>query len=143
MVRRGSPVRVRKRALQDPRTRGFSFRIELQISERGPGMEPFMEPSGRKGLRNLRWTGTVADARFAPRDDLVLDRSPQDVVELRLALDGASKRLCNREIASIVGVEMVEIQEGSARGIEGGQDLDRYRALFESDAVDEVVEAEG
>src|SRR5919197_6423861 len=29
MVRRGSPVRVRKRALQEPRKRGFSSRIDL------------------------------------------------------------------------------------------------------------------
>src|SRR6266702_1924848 len=48
MVRRASPVRVRKRALQKPRSRGFFFRIELHVVERGAGMEPFMEPSGRK-----------------------------------------------------------------------------------------------
>ncbi len=46
MVRRGSTVRVRQRALQKPRMRGFSFPIDLQITERGAGMEPFMEPSG-------------------------------------------------------------------------------------------------
>jgi hypothetical protein len=48
MVRRGSTVRVRQRALQKPRITGFLFRIDLQVLERGAGMEPFMEPSGRK-----------------------------------------------------------------------------------------------
>src|SRR3954468_5087359 len=48
MVRRGSTVRVRQRALQKPRIRGFLFRINLQVRELGAGMEPFMEPSGRK-----------------------------------------------------------------------------------------------
>jgi hypothetical protein len=48
MVRRGSTVRVRQRALQKPRITGLLFRIDLQILERGAGMEPFMEPSGRK-----------------------------------------------------------------------------------------------
>jgi len=28
--------------------RRFLFRVDLQVLERGPGMEPFMEPSGRK-----------------------------------------------------------------------------------------------
>jgi hypothetical protein len=51
MVRRGSTVRVRQRALQKPRTRAFCFRIDLQILERWPGMEPFMEPSGPGCLR--------------------------------------------------------------------------------------------
>jgi len=41
-------VRVRQRALQKPRLRGFSFRIDLQVPERGAGMEPFMDPSRRK-----------------------------------------------------------------------------------------------
>jgi hypothetical protein len=47
MVRRGSTVRVRQRALQKPRVTAL-FRIDLQVLERGAGMEPFMEPSGRK-----------------------------------------------------------------------------------------------
>ncbi len=51
MVRRGSTVRVRQRALQKTRSRPFSFRIDLQKLECGVGMEPFMEPSGRKRRR--------------------------------------------------------------------------------------------
>src|SRR6266516_1724435 len=47
-IERGSTVRVRQRALQNPRITGFLFRIDLQILEHGAGMEPFMEPSGRK-----------------------------------------------------------------------------------------------
>jgi hypothetical protein len=48
MVRRGSTVRVRQRALQKPRIRGFSFRYHLQNQQRAVGLEPFLEPSGRK-----------------------------------------------------------------------------------------------
>jgi hypothetical protein len=47
MVRRGSPVRVRKRALQSPRTPAVFVRIDLQQRQRAVGMEPVMEPSGR------------------------------------------------------------------------------------------------
>jgi hypothetical protein len=43
MVRRGSTVRVRQRALQNPRSRGFSFRIDLHEAQYALGMEPFME----------------------------------------------------------------------------------------------------
>jgi hypothetical protein len=49
MVRRGSTVRVRQRALQKPRSWGFFSRIDLHVVEHEQGMEPFMEPSGRKG----------------------------------------------------------------------------------------------
>ena len=48
MVRRGSTVRVRQRALQKPSVMGFWFRIHLQFLECGTGMERFMEPSGQK-----------------------------------------------------------------------------------------------
>jgi hypothetical protein len=48
MVRRGSTVRVRQRALQKPRITALLFRINLQFRELGVGMEPVMEPSGRK-----------------------------------------------------------------------------------------------
>ena len=44
MVRRGSTVRVRQRALQNCRTRGFFLRLYLQILQRAAGMEP----SGRE-----------------------------------------------------------------------------------------------
>ncbi len=54
MVRRGSTARVRQRALQKTRKTGFPFRIDLQVVELDPGMEPFMEPSGRKSLLKTR-----------------------------------------------------------------------------------------
>jgi hypothetical protein len=58
MVRRGSTVRVRQRALQKLRKWGFSFRMSLQIVERDACMEPFMEPSGRKRLQKDRVFGS-------------------------------------------------------------------------------------
>ena len=48
MVRRGSTVRVRQRALQNPRSRGFCFQLDLQDAQLAVGLEPFMEPSGLK-----------------------------------------------------------------------------------------------
>ena len=48
MVRRGSTVRIRQRALQKPRKRAFLLRDDLQNRQRAVGMEPFMEPSDRK-----------------------------------------------------------------------------------------------
>src|SRR5690242_11391277 len=45
MVRRGSTVRVRQRALQKPRFSGFYFRIDLHRIQYAPVMEPFMELS--------------------------------------------------------------------------------------------------
>src|SRR5438128_4150650 len=47
MVRRGSTVRVRQRALQKPRIERFFFRKDLQVLQREAGMEPFVKPSGR------------------------------------------------------------------------------------------------
>jgi len=47
MVRRGSTVRVRQRALQKPCKPvlfTFSVRLNLQAVQYEPGMEPFMEP---------------------------------------------------------------------------------------------------
>jgi hypothetical protein len=45
MVRRGSTVRVRQRALQNPRSPGFSVQDDLLFVARAVGMEPFMELS--------------------------------------------------------------------------------------------------
>src|SRR5579862_3078441 len=62
MVRRGSTVRVRQRALQNPRSRGFFVQRDLQAQQRAVGMEPFMELSRReRSLRRLIETHT-ADA---------------------------------------------------------------------------------
>ena len=48
MVRRGSTVRVRQRALQKPRTSGFCVQADLQVGPYAVGMEPFMELSRRE-----------------------------------------------------------------------------------------------
>src|SRR5437667_250794 len=48
MVRRGSTVRVRQRALQKRRKPRLSSRIDLQTLHHAVGMEPVMEPSGRE-----------------------------------------------------------------------------------------------
>jgi hypothetical protein len=46
MVRKGSPVRVRQRALQKaPHLGGFLVQADLLIVEGAVGMEPVMEPS--------------------------------------------------------------------------------------------------
>jgi hypothetical protein len=55
MVRRGSTVRVRQRALQDACKEAVFVRLNLQEFQRAVGMEPFMElsdperPSRRRG----------------------------------------------------------------------------------------------
>jgi hypothetical protein len=49
MVRRGSTVRVRQRALQKSRKAGLSFRIGLHFQQRALGMEPIMELSDPQG----------------------------------------------------------------------------------------------
>jgi hypothetical protein len=48
MVRRGSPVRVRKRASQERRTRRFSIQDDLLFLECAVGMDSFMVPSGHR-----------------------------------------------------------------------------------------------
>ena len=53
MVRRGSTVRVRQRALQNPRTRGFFVQDDLLFVARAVGMEPFMELSSKRGRAEL------------------------------------------------------------------------------------------
>ena len=45
MVRRGSAVRVRKRALQKPRKRGFCVQIDLRFVERAAGVDLVVEQS--------------------------------------------------------------------------------------------------
>ena len=46
IVRRGSTVRVRQRALQKARKPAFYLRIDLHVLQYAVGMEPFMELSG-------------------------------------------------------------------------------------------------
>jgi hypothetical protein len=50
MVRRGSTVRVRQRALQKRRIWRFFFNAVLQIPQYAVGMEPFLEPSDLEGV---------------------------------------------------------------------------------------------
>jgi hypothetical protein len=51
MVRRGSTVRVRQRALQKRRTAGFWGKGDLPFLDRAVHMEPLMEPSDQKLAR--------------------------------------------------------------------------------------------
>ena len=61
MVRSGSTVRVRQRALQNPRSRGFSVQDDLLFVVRAVGMEPFMELSStRVGLLRAKRRGRLA-----------------------------------------------------------------------------------
>jgi hypothetical protein len=57
MVRRGSTVRVRQRALQKPCKSGLCLEVELQELQRALGMEPFMELSDRRRAPHCRETG--------------------------------------------------------------------------------------
>src|SRR5438105_1696816 len=49
MVRRGSTVRVRQRALQKRRTSALCVHVDLRVQPRAVGMEPIMELSRRRG----------------------------------------------------------------------------------------------
>jgi hypothetical protein len=59
MVRRGSTVRARQRALQKSRKAGLSLSIGLHIQQRALGMELIMEPSDLD-LKLLRFGAVVA-----------------------------------------------------------------------------------
>jgi hypothetical protein len=59
MVRRGSTVRVRQRALQKRRKSALLFAENLHDLQRAVGMEPFMEPSGSEDALE-------AGSRFSP-----------------------------------------------------------------------------
>ena len=63
MVRRGSTVRVRQRALQNPRSEAFFFQLDLQIAQVAVGMEPFMEPSGRERRSDRRIGSAIYSLR--------------------------------------------------------------------------------
>ena len=64
MSRRWSTVRVRQRALQKPRIRGFFLNADLQNPQCAAGMEPFMEPSGLPPLAMVRrWSPSRRPAR--------------------------------------------------------------------------------
>ena len=69
MVRRGSTVRVRQRALQKRRSRGFSVQKNLRTTQRAVGMEPIMELSRSRGVRFVAYGGNLGGlARcIAPR----------------------------------------------------------------------------
>src|SRR6266511_3542925 len=60
MVRRGSTVRVRQRALQKPRSRGFFVCVQSVGRPMRAGMEPFMELSGREGSGLVVCEGNAA-----------------------------------------------------------------------------------
>ena len=60
MVRRGSTVRVRQRALQKRRKSALFVSPPLQIFQRAMGMEPFMEPSGSERVLQTSEIGAFA-----------------------------------------------------------------------------------
>src|SRR5438132_11962655 len=63
MVRRGSTVRVRQWALQNPRSRGFFVQDDLRIELRAVGMEPFIELCRRDEARFVACEDNLAVAR--------------------------------------------------------------------------------
>src|ERR671935_2263822 len=64
MVRRGSTVRVRQRALQKRCKAALLFRENLHDLQPAIGMEPFMEPSGsERALKRRKWTHSQESAR--------------------------------------------------------------------------------
>src|SRR5215210_6021805 len=74
MVRRGSTVRVRQRALQKRRKQGFFFRARLHDPQRAVGMEPFVEPSAREVSPLGAKSGDVAIRDEHNRDLFDLER---------------------------------------------------------------------
>jgi hypothetical protein len=81
MVRRGSTVRVRQRALQKPRKTGFFFRMHLHDPQRAVGMEHPGEVGlrGASLARNLQGSSlqkaAIAAGEGADLDAVVEDAS--------------------------------------------------------------------
>jgi hypothetical protein len=73
MVRRGSPVRVRKRALQKRRKSPFLAQVDVLQSQRAAGMEPFIKLSGFSGR-----THTPGDADLP--DGFPVSTDPREVM---------------------------------------------------------------
>jgi len=69
MVRRGSPVRVRKRACKEAASRSFSFRLDLHDCQRTVGVEHFMEPSGQNAVVKRDDFARSASTRSVARGD--------------------------------------------------------------------------
>ena len=83
MVRRGSTVRVRQRALRKRRTRRFFVQTDLHRLERAAGMAPLIEPSGSEralealGNGRIRLPGLPRSIGWGGmRDDRVDDGLP-------------------------------------------------------------------
>jgi hypothetical protein len=60
---------------------------------------------------------------------------------LRTPLDGAAERQCYRAMPGVARVQVIIGEETLATGVEGREDVDRHGAFLESDAMDEIVEA--
>jgi hypothetical protein len=129
MVRRGSTVRVRQRALQRPCKPSFSSPLILHSLQRAPGMEPIMELPGsrrrsssphasRPGpAADLRVFSDNADSEIGVRDDqrprwrpLVVERPTclrRDLSLLRLDLrhEGVELRRVDTNRPKLVDVE--------------------------------------
>src|SRR5438034_1716391 len=82
MVRRGSTVRVRQRALQKPRITGLSFRVDLQVLERGQVWSPLWSLQVENALLASRVARPhaalrrgrrfIAGARYGPISDRLI-----------------------------------------------------------------------
>jgi hypothetical protein len=92
MVRRGSTVRVRQRALQKPRTLGFLARIDLLLVEHAVGVEHVVEQSAFEEPSRpiLQWSqnGPLAFAR-----ETILSPDEGDDVWAAIRLEFAEAKL--------------------------------------------------
>jgi hypothetical protein len=82
MVRRGSTVRVRQRALQTPRKSGLFVRIDLLLVDRAVAMELFRELSVSERLRNRVSSGNTG---FEPVGNTVAMRQQIQTPAVRAA----------------------------------------------------------
>jgi hypothetical protein len=88
MVRRGSTVRVRQRALKSAARRRFLVQIDLLRVDRAVGMEPFMELWRPRG-RLQPWPAAQWRARSAGRAAVIDDFGAQFLVPGFVAVDPA------------------------------------------------------
>src|SRR6266699_4858066 len=100
MVRRGSTVRVRQRALQNPRSWGFFVQNDLLFVVRAVGMEPFMELSRtRLDLFRAKERGRVGAVACSYRR-LCVGRSPFDLTVARLT-HGSEHSIADKELSAL------------------------------------------
>src|SRR5205823_5108999 len=96
MVRRGSTVRVRQRALQNPRSRGFFVQDDLLFVVRAVGMEPLYGAFAHGSRLRPRLRGgrmaTTADECAAPAHRACVSFSWSNVAGMTFALPRKRRR---------------------------------------------------